>query len=402
MIFRPGVILSADWAKEGKKRSVWAADVRARTICQCIMPGGWTLCSLLEEADRQVSRGPVLVAVDAALGVPSAYFSRRGEVVGWERASNFVEWLPLAAELPGFFKETRDPAGWSLVHPFFAVPKGRGSLGAFRQAARFDLLRGIERSSRANSLFIVSGIPGSVGCGTRELWRELSKMLESERPFRVWPFEGDLESSLREKGIVLAEMYPRVTYAIAMSPDLPAAPMKKTDRDVRSVWTAALKRAEWIRRSGVRLADLSAAIASEDDFDALFAVAALFRCVLEDLPLTTDAAVDDVAEGGILAAGITRLRMDGRYPRAGSASGQSAARRGPDRTQDRRDGERVAIRCPITGCGWVFKMHRAGWDAHVGSPRRHPEWLPRVTDPEARKARFRSEFLSWFDAPDNR
>ena len=53
---------------------MWTADVRARTIRRSVARDRWTLRSLLEEADRMVVRGPVFVAVDAALGVPSAYF----------------------------------------------------------------------------------------------------------------------------------------------------------------------------------------------------------------------------------------------------------------------------------------------------------------------------------------
>ena len=52
--------------------------------------------------------------------------------------------------------------------------------------------------------------------------------------------------------------------------------------------------------------------------------------------------------------------------------------------------------CPIPGCQKVFNDSRGGWDAHVASPKKHPEWHPKIDDPYERKARFRAEFPSWF------
>ena len=52
--------------------------------------------------------------------------------------------------------------------------------------------------------------------------------------------------------------------------------------------------------------------------------------------------------------------------------------------------------CPISGCQKVFNGSRGGWDAHVASPKKHPEWHPEIDDPRDRKARFKTEFSSWF------
>lgn len=55
----------------------------------------------------------------------------------------------------------------------------------------------------------------------------------------------------------------------------------------------------------------------------------------------------------------------------------------------------VEYRCPIGGCTKVFRGSRGGWDAHVASPRIHPDWHPDVTDGKERKERFRAEYPDW-------
>ena len=233
------------------------------------------------------------------IGVPAPYFARRAEIAGWEGTRSFVDWLPVAARSPQFFENCRDASAWSLARPFFAIPKGEGGRQAFGAAAGFDFLRRVDRLTKANPLFAVSGIPGTVGSATREIWRELAALLEPRRRFRVWPFEGSLEELLAGAPVVLAEMYPRVTYDVATDPEMRPVRIKKTDGDSRRVWIEALRKARWIAREGVAIADVPFAIASEDDFDALFTAAALLRRILGDGPLAGE-PIDPIAEGGIL------------------------------------------------------------------------------------------------------
>lgn len=54
------------------------------------------------------------------------------------------------------------------------------------------------------------------------------------------------------------------------------------------------------------------------------------------------------------------------------------------------------IPCPIPGCQKVFRDSRGGWDAHIASPKKHPEWHPEIDNSEGRKARFKAEFTDWF------
>ena len=300
LVISPATILCADWAKDAGKRAVWAADVDERTIGRVAAPDRWTFWSLIEYAKRL--RRPSLVAMDVVLGVPHPYFERLREVCGWEDSSSFTDWLPRAVRTAGFFDTASNVGEWAIARPFFAMPRGVGARRSFVQAAGFDLLRGVDRQCRGNPAFVVSGVPGSVGSATRALWQELAPMLESKRAFRVWPFEGELDRLLRETPITVGEMYPRIAYAVAVAEELPArseAPRRKDRRSVREAWLSRLQSASWIHGGGVTIADVASALASEDDFDALFTAAALLRCVVENVPLPAH-LVDGRAEGGIL------------------------------------------------------------------------------------------------------
>ena len=62
---------------------------------------------------------------------------------------------------------------------------------------------------------------GTVGSGTRELWKELMPHLTGDRLFAIWPFEGDLIFLLESRGLVICETYPRSAYGAALAESLP-------------------------------------------------------------------------------------------------------------------------------------------------------------------------------------
>jgi hypothetical protein len=116
----------------------------------------------------------------------------------------------------------------------------------------------------------------------------------------VWPFEGPLD--VREQGgLVVAENYPRAAYGTALSSELPAKPrvLSKTKQPTRAAEVTNLQTSPWLADFGVSLNDLPAAVASEDEFDALMTAAALLRLTLAGRPLT-HSMPDRVSEGGIL------------------------------------------------------------------------------------------------------
>ena len=296
-------LLCADWSKHTAKRAVCSADVGARRLSVVDRPA-WSLRTLLDFARDEVA-GPVLIAIDAVIGVPAGYLV---QAPGWEPGMTFLEWLPKTRELPRFFDEAKRVEDLAPERPFFAVPAGKGSRRAFEVAARWPMRRPVEEAYGAKPVFITSGIPGTVGSASRELWRELRELLdEPDRRFRVWPFEGDPDLSSGQPGdVVLAEAYPRASYAGALAASLPTSPraVAKTRRAARKAASRELLGADWVGRFEVRLPDHEEIVSDEDRFDAVLTAAATLRCLLEGRPLFDLSQVDPVAEGGILGGGV--------------------------------------------------------------------------------------------------
>jgi hypothetical protein len=406
-------VLCADWGKDFPKRSVYVADVPARVVRR-VSADGWTAAGVLEEAERRSSRGSVLATFDAPLGVPESYLTAVSTLVSGQAPASFLELLARARFLPRFFDASSVATDWRVERPFFAVPPGKGGLRTYVDAAgrhRVDLHRWIDRVTAAKPVFITSGIPGSVGSAACALWQELALHLTSGRTFKIWPFEGDLQTLLQSTPVVVGEIYPRAAYATALLDDpadlRPALIVAKTDAGVRRAAIAALHAASWVRRLRVTLQDMDRAEANEDDFDACVTAAALLRCVLDGTPLCPSRLEAAMSEGGILGTGSVNLRLP-------SATFARAHRpRSPDRPQvqilrtqiegvshgaepgNERSGT-GAYSCPIAGCDKIFQGSRGGWDGHVGSVRMHPNWHPELEKAEARKRRFEVEFPDFF------
>jgi hypothetical protein len=65
-------ILCADWGKESRKRSVYVAEIGARTVRR-LAASEWSVTTVLAEAENWTTDGSVLVTFDAPLGVPETY-----------------------------------------------------------------------------------------------------------------------------------------------------------------------------------------------------------------------------------------------------------------------------------------------------------------------------------------
>ncbi|SDB57512.1 hypothetical protein [Bauldia litoralis] len=406
------VILCADWGKNFSKRAVYAADIPARVVRR--VPGdGWSFAGVLAEAQRWTLTGSVLATFDAPLGVPDSYLTAMGSLPGAQPLATFLDLLPRARSMPRFYDATTAVLDWAVERPFFSVPAGAGGLRTYLDAAaRFgvDMYRQIDRTTGAKSVFIKSGIPGSVGSAACALWQELACELTAARTFKVWPFEGEIQTLLQSTPVVVGEMYPRAAYATALLDDPPTsrAPLvvAKTDAGVRRKAIAALQAASWVSSLSVELEDLAQAEANEDDFDACVTAAALLRCVLEGAPLCPAHLHSPESEGGILGTGSVNLGLPLR-----TFSGRERPLARPKRTvrQAAGSGRSVAsvlradfgaanriFRCPIAGCDKVFQGSRGGWDAHVGSRRLHPGWHPELEEAHDRKRRFEAEFPEFF------
>lgn len=390
-------IICVDWAKDHDGRAVWIATVSSATLAPLhIEP---TVRSLVAYAAEQ--KGRTLIGIDAALGIPKPYLTAaKATLADWRHLETFPDWLILAARSRRFMDAVEASEEWSPGRPFIALSKagGIGSLGAFWTKAGCDLRRAMDVETGGKSPFLVSGIPGTVGSGSRALWGELLELLTPRRAFGLMAFDGTRR--LQRERVVLGEIYPRACYATALAESLPATlrPLGKAGAAVRASAIDELTSAAWRRRAGVNIDPVGIALAraNQDHFDAMMSAAALLRCALDGQALEDPGS--DPIEGGILG----RAAVARAAPRTGSRRGRgrrgsNARVAGASASPPPGDSGAAQFRCPIEGCGRVFKAGRNGWDGHVGSPRTHPAWHPTAT-PGQRRARFRREFAAWLGA----
>ena len=193
--------LSADWSKDANKRSVHVADVHERRI-RCAECGGWNLAKLLASARERAHRGPVLIGIDLAIGLPDCYWQALLHSRRHGSPTSFVEWLGQRDPDSDFFRRVRSPAEWRIDRPFFRIAKGKGEKKSIEEKLDGGFYRRIDTKTGAKPLFAVSGIPGVVGSATRAFWKELIPLLRAgDRDFAVWPFEGELNELLRDEGV---------------------------------------------------------------------------------------------------------------------------------------------------------------------------------------------------------
>jgi hypothetical protein len=200
----PSAILCADWGKEIRKRAVYVADVSERAV-RWVGASAWSVGTVLKEAERWASNGPVLATFDAPLGIPESYLAAVARIQSWQSPTTFLEFLTHAHSLPNFFDSTSVAADWKVEQPFFSVPAGEGGLNSYRNAAAeqgVNLYRAIDKATGAKALFAKSGIPGSVGSAACALWQELGLRLPTSRTFKVWPFEGDMQASSKHRQLL--------------------------------------------------------------------------------------------------------------------------------------------------------------------------------------------------------
>ncbi len=294
-------IIAVDWGKEARKRSAYRFDPALSRISRLSFDGD--LASLRALASQL--QGSVLIGIDAAIGFPATSWRQLLRSVA-KQPGNFADLL-CHQPLPDlFFEAVASPEEWLPQRPFIRPPKGKWSLRAFVEASNDGLHRAVDRQLQANPMFVTCGIPGSVGSGTRTLWEEIVAHEHRER-LKIWPFHGsflDLMSDGKAGSTVIAEIYPKVCYGIALATTLPTPllPLAKTKSDVRRQAISRLSGSEWPVRLGVRIDDTDAALGNEDDFDALLSAAALTRLFLEKAPFDSADSIDPVAEGGVLGA----------------------------------------------------------------------------------------------------
>jgi len=249
----------------------------------------------------------------------------------WKGLSGFLEWLPVADRTAGFYDNVITTTDWRVSRPFFQVGGVAGGLKQFFQVAGSRLQRRVEAGTGAKPVFAAAGIPGTVGAGSKAIWRELAPLLLPSRAFGIWPFDGNLGEILAQHPVVLAEIYPRACYGLALGSGIPCTPIaiKKTNGAHRRSALCMLSTAHWVKDLAVTIMDGDWAEDNEDDFDALVSAAALLRlCVtrpdLLDGPDSLGSSPE--VEGGILGrSGVTFRAKNERCARRGSLEKEASA-----------------------------------------------------------------------------
>jgi diadenosine tetraphosphate (Ap4A) HIT family hydrolase len=314
-------IICADWSKSSTRRAAYVAEISTRSV-KSLGSGPFTLRSLVDAASALAGKGSVLVGLDVPLGAPRSLLAATHRELGLPPTATFIDWVTKAAAWPAFFSRGVEGEPWSPLRPFFRVPPGAdGRNRTFRTMRErgVDPLRDVDRTTSAKSLFILSGIPGSVGSSVADLWPALTGMRRDG--IRWWPFD-QAQPETGAAGVVLAEIYPRALYASALAPEPPALRARlsiaKGDRKCRRVAIDSLLAQDWVREHGVRFEDVEPETITEDSFDALLSAAGALRCVLEGTPLGWSGS--DAFEGGILGLDSLNLSLPERTFRCAPSS----------------------------------------------------------------------------------
>ncbi len=310
-------VVCADWAGTPDGRAAYVADVASRKVSR-LTRRSLTIPTLLDEARRLSESGKVLLGIDLPIGLPAAYFTAARKHAGWAAVTAFIDWLPRACVVPDFFTPTNG-SRWSVTQPFFAVPKGEGSLRGIQErivSAGAQWKRAVDDLTSAKPMFVVSGIPGAVGSAVRDAWKDLGPMLAARRDFGVWPMEGDLHKAFDTRDVVIGEIYPRAAYATALTDGAASGRcpivIAKTRQGARDLAVDDLLGQDWVKRHSVELHDSAEARENEDRFDAMITAAALLRCAIEGAPVADLSLGDPAIEGSMLCTGTVNLALPSR------------------------------------------------------------------------------------------
>jgi hypothetical protein len=244
---------------------------------------GWLLSSLAPVGatasllDRLVpDAGRLLVGFDFPIGLPAAYGQRTG----------FADFRAALAAFgteawSEWFEVANDPGDISLRRPFYPRATGGArrdhliealAVGSFDQLLRACDRRS-ERRNAACALFWTLG-PSQVGKAAISGWQEVIQPALARTDVGLWPFDGQLETLLQRKRVVIAECYPAEASAIVGLPRRP--PRSKRRQADRRGLAKSIRR--WMEANGVTAAPaLARQIADgfgddangEDRFDAV-------------------------------------------------------------------------------------------------------------------------------------
>ena len=400
----PGVFAHADWSTDPKKR--WCAiavlDADGRYRSDASEPVGDLDAYFRRLRERAGPGAAVFCGFDFPIGLPARYGHKAGLKDFPDALLEFG-----SGRWCDFYSPAPTEQAISIRRPFY--PQRPGGAKKHHLVSGLDLqnTRELYRScdlhpdrGPAEAIFWLIG-PKQVGRAAITGWRDLlAPAMRSDSPPSIWPFDGRLTELLARPGVVVAETYPAEVYRHL---DLGISGNDRSKRCQTDRASDAGALVAWARANRVRLTQrLHAEIVNgfdggadgEDRFDAVVGLFGMLDVVLGNRP--SGEPDDDTTriEGWILGQPSVGGKEAGgdRAFRDQSVT----ARRSMLPTKESSVTHSAAFPCPIRGCTHVFRNTRGGWDAHVASQRRHPEWHSELTDPEGRKRKFKDEYGDWF------
>jgi hypothetical protein len=301
----PKLVVGVDWGSNPKKRWV-ARAVLQKDQCYLALPpepAGKPETLIRRIWGQSGADGPVLIGFDFPIGLPMRYAQKCA-------VKNFLALLPeLGSRVwRDFYKPAESPQAIHLRRPFYPLRAGGTRHDHLIKALGVDSINELRRICElaypgrraAAPLFWTLG-GQQVGKAAIIGWRDVlaPALVQTQIPFFIWPFSGNLVRLLQPGRVVAAEIYPTEFYShldiqfpISTSNAGQTLSRRNSGHGKRS---QAGRRANaqtllaWARRADVHLApqleeDIRSGFGpraqAEDPFDALIALFGILNILL--------------------------------------------------------------------------------------------------------------------------
>jgi hypothetical protein len=206
----PQTIRHADWSTKPRKRWVASASFRDGVYRVSAPTSAAEAQGLFPSEVRH--DGQTVVGFDFPIGVPASFARNAG-------IQSFLELLPELGKgrWSRFYDLAERPSEISIERPFYPRRPGGTSqaqlLKGLNAQSMRDLLRrcelGHEHRNNACCLFWILG-GNQVGRAAISGWREtlVPALSRYGKDVGIWPFQGDLHSTIRSHPLVIVETYP--------------------------------------------------------------------------------------------------------------------------------------------------------------------------------------------------
>jgi predicted nuclease with RNAse H fold len=214
----PDLVVHADWGASSNKRQMAVAEQENGNYVLRSSEAVNDPSVFQKRLEEQATSSCAVVGFDFPIGVPEEYARRAGISSFPGALSKFGK-----GKWKDFYERAKQPDQISIYRPFYPLyPNREGGVShqhlteGLGISDKDKLLRRCERATenrKSGSMLFWTLGGEQVGHAAQEGWKKvLAPLLESDTPVRLWPFDGDMEALLEEKGLVVVETYPAEAY----------------------------------------------------------------------------------------------------------------------------------------------------------------------------------------------